>query len=79
MDCQWPSYDPELVKAPEILIVVQVNGKVRDKITVPLGTPEERIKELALEAPGARRHTEGKQIRRIIYVPDKLVNIVCGT
>lgn len=79
LDCRWPSYDPELVKAPEILIVVQVNGKVRDKITVPQGTPEERIKELALEAPGARRHTEGKQIRRIIYVPDKLVNIVCGT
>ncbi len=79
LDCQWPSYDPELVKAPEILIVVQVNGKVRDKITVPQGTPEERIKELALETPGARRHTQGKRIRRIIYVPGKLVNIVCGT
>jgi len=54
-----------------------VNGKLRDRITVPASWDEERIKEQALKSPRIRRHTEGKEIRRIIYVPRRLVNIVC--
>ena len=77
IDQPWPRYDPKAVKAEEILIVVQVNGKVRDRIMVPADTPEEEIKRRALEAPGVRRHTEGKEIRRVIYVPGRLVNVVC--
>jgi len=73
----WPSYDPEAVLEEEMLIVVQVNGKLRDRITVPASWNEERIKEQALQSPKVRRHTEGKEIRRIIYVPKRLVNIVC--
>ncbi len=77
IDQPWPRYDPEAVKAEEILIVVQVNGKVRDRIMVPADTPGEEIKRRALETPGVKRHTEGKEIRRVIYVPGRLVNVVC--
>ncbi len=77
IDQPWPRYDPKAVKAEEILIVVQVNGKVRDRIMVPADAPEEEIKRRALETPGVKRHTEGKQIRRVIYVPGRLVNVVC--
>ena len=76
-DAPWPSYDPDAVLEEEMLIVVQVNGKLRDRITVPASWDEERIKEQALKSPRIRRHTEGKEIRRIIYVPRRLVNIVC--
>ena len=76
-DVPWPSYDPDAVLEEEMLIVVQVNGKLRDRITVPASWDEERIKEQALKSPRIRRHTEGKEIRRIIYVPRRLVNIVC--
>ncbi|RLA83686.1 MAG: leucine--tRNA ligase, partial [Deltaproteobacteria bacterium] len=76
-DAPWPSYDPDAVLEEEMLIVVQVNGKLRDRITVPASWDEERIKEQALRSPRIRRHTEGKEIRRIIYVPKRLVNIVC--
>jgi len=76
-DVPWPSYDPGAVLEEEMLIVVQVNGKLRDRITVPASWDEERIKEQALKSPRIRRHTEGKEIRRIIYVPKRLVNIVC--
>lgn len=74
----WPSYDPDALRSAEMVIVVQVNGKVRDKLTVPEDTPEEEIKALALKTPGAMRHCQGKEVRRVIYVPGKLVNIVCG-
>ena len=77
IDQPWPRYDPKAVKAEEILIVVQVNGKVRDRIMVPADAPEEEIKRRALETPGVKRHTEGKEIRRVIYVPGRLVNVVC--
>ncbi len=77
IDHPWPRYDPEAVRAAEILIIVQVNGKVRDRITVPADADEEEIKQRALETQGVKRHTQGKEIRRVIYVPKRLVNVVC--
>jgi len=55
---------------------VQVNGRVRDRLDVPVDIEDEEAKQLALASNGAQRHTEGKQIRRVIYVPGRLVNIV---
>jgi len=72
----WPSYDPELAKEDLAEIVVQVNGKLRSRIFVPFGTAEDALKEQALADPKARPYLDGKQVAKVIVVPDKLVNIV---
>jgi len=59
-----------------ITIVVQVNGRVRGRIVVPIDADEATIKELALQEPNVRAHLEGRKIKRIIIVPHKIVNIV---
>ena len=56
--------------------VVQVNGRVRDKIEAPASVSEEEAKEMALASDRIAPHVEGKQVRKVIYVPGKLVNIV---
>jgi len=73
----WPNYDEEAIRSEKITIVVQVDGKVRDRILVPEDAEEDQIKELALNSPGAKRHLEGKKVKKIVYVPKRLVNIVC--
>jgi leucyl-tRNA synthetase len=72
----WPERDEEIAAEETITLVVQVSGRVRDRLEVPADIEEEAAKELALSSDGARRHTEGKQITRVIYVPGRLVNIV---
>jgi leucyl-tRNA synthetase len=72
----WPKWDEELAKEDEITLVVQVNGKVRDRIQAPADIAEERAKELALASQRVQSHIAGKQTERIIYVPGKLVNVV---
>ncbi|MDO8614575.1 MAG: leucine--tRNA ligase [Dehalococcoidia bacterium] len=72
----WPAWDAELAREAEVTLVVQVNGKVRDRIQVAAGIPEGEAKELALASPQVRRYLEGAEIVRVIYVPGKLVNIV---
>jgi leucyl-tRNA synthetase len=71
----WPSYDPEAAKEEEIELVVQVNGKVRAKIMIPAGLPDEEIKGKALEDPKIKEFTAGG-IKKIIVVKGKLVNMV---
>ena len=72
----WPTYDPELAKEDLAEIVVQVNGKLRSHIYLSFGTPEGVLKARALEDPKVRPFIDGKQIVKVIVVPDKLVNIV---
>jgi leucyl-tRNA synthetase len=72
----WPSYDESLTAAEQVTLVVQVNGKVRDRIEVATDVSEEQAKELALASERVRAHTEGKEIARVIYVPGRLVNVV---
>jgi leucyl-tRNA synthetase len=57
-------------------VVVQVNGKVRARLHVPRGIPEERLRSLALEEPRLRVWLEGRAIRKVVVIPEKLVNIV---
>ena len=57
-------------------IAVQVNGKVRDRITLPLDAPEDAARTAALAAPGVKSHTSGKEIARVIYVPNRLLNLI---
>jgi leucyl-tRNA synthetase len=72
----WPEFDAELAKQDEITLIVQVNGKVRDKLTVPADISEGQARELALASEGAQRFMEGKPAREVIVVPGRLVNIV---
>jgi leucyl-tRNA synthetase len=73
----WPEYDPEAVLEEEILIVIQVNGRLRDRMTIPVSFGEEEVKAWALKSERIRRLLEDKEIKRVILVPKKLVNIVC--
>jgi leucyl-tRNA synthetase len=73
----WPEYDPEAIAEEEIVVVVQVNGKLRDRLLIPVSAQEEEVKEMALTSPKVKRYTEGKEVTKTIFVPRKLVNIVC--
>lgn len=72
----WCEADEEAAKVEEQVIVVQVNGKMRDRLIVPVGISEEELRSLALNCRGVKAHIAGKQIKRIIVVPNRLVNIV---
>ena len=73
---EWPKYDPELAKDEEVEMVVQVNGKVRDRLIVAADVTEDEIKETALESEKIKAFTEGKEVKKIIFVPGRLINIV---
>ncbi|MGE5576755.1 MAG: leucine--tRNA ligase [Syntrophothermus sp.] len=72
----WPSYDPVALAAEEMTIVVQVNGKVRDRLTVPVDIEQEELKAAALSLEKVKEFTGGKSIGNVVVVPKKLVNIV---
>ncbi len=72
----WPVYDEGLVRAEEFELVVQVNGKVRDRFEVPSSASEDELIERALASERVRAHLDGKEIRQRIVVPRKLVNLV---
>ena len=72
----WPEYDPAAAAEEMITLVVQVNGKVRDRVQVPVGVTEAQAKAAALASEGAKKHLEGKPPRQVVYVPGRLVNIV---
>jgi leucyl-tRNA synthetase len=74
----WPEYDPSAVVDEEVLVVVQVNGKLRSKITLPAGMDEDSLKAKALSDEKVQPFLEGFQVRKVICVPGKLVNIVVG-
>jgi leucyl-tRNA synthetase len=61
-----------------VTLVIQVNGKVRDRLEMPAGTNKEEAEQSALAAPKVQSYLEGKQILKAIVVPDRLVNIVCS-
>ena len=73
-----PTWDPELAAEEQITLVVQVNGKVRDKLTVAADIDEEEAKKLALASHRVQAHINGKQVRQLVYVPGRLVNVVVG-
>jgi leucyl-tRNA synthetase len=77
-DRQWPEWDEEAAKEETIELVVQVNGKVRAKMMMPAGTPDEEIRRMALEDKKIRESIGGKEIKKVIVVRGKLVNIVIG-
>ncbi len=72
----WPTYDESLLVDAEVEIVVQVNGKVRAKLNIPKDLSKEEMQDLALQDENVKLSIEGKDIKKIIAVPQKLVNIV---
>ncbi|MCL1855999.1 MAG: class I tRNA ligase family protein, partial [Clostridia bacterium] len=72
----WPVYEEDALTADSVTIVVQVNGKIRDKFGAAPDTPREELEKTARSLPGIQKWTEGKAIVKVIAVPGKLVNIV---
>jgi leucyl-tRNA synthetase len=72
----WPEADPALLLEEEATIVVQVNGKVRGRLLLPRGVSEEEALRAAREDVKVATHLEGKTVRRLVYVPDRLLNVV---
>jgi leucyl-tRNA synthetase len=73
---RWPEWDEKLAEDEVIPLIVQVNGKVRDKLMVPATISEDMARRLAQESPKVQAHTAGKAVIQVIYVPFKLVNLV---
>ncbi|SNR76303.1 leucine--tRNA ligase [Desulfurobacterium atlanticum] len=73
---RWPKVDEEALIKEEIELPVQINGKVREKVTVPADIDEEKLKEVVLSLEKIKKYTEGKEIKKFIYVKGRLVNVV---
>jgi leucyl-tRNA synthetase len=72
----WPEYDDVMTLDEVITIVVQVNGKLRDRLEVPRGEEQESVTEQAMASPKVQPYLEGHEVVKVITVPEKLVNIV---
>ncbi|KGF13371.1 leucine--tRNA ligase [Peptostreptococcus sp. MV1] len=75
-DIGWPDYDESAIQLDEVEIIVQVNGKVRNKINAPVGIDQDAMKDLALNDEKIKEFIEGKNVVKVIAIPSKLVNIV---
>ncbi|MFA5777189.1 MAG: class I tRNA ligase family protein [Parcubacteria group bacterium] len=73
---KWPEYDLELIKDEEIELVIQINGKLRDRIKVPADISEGEVKKLAMESEKIKNFIGNKEIKKVIFVKGKLINIV---
>ncbi|RRD39601.1 leucine--tRNA ligase [Leptotrichia sp. OH3620_COT-345] len=73
---EWPIFDEELTKENKINLVIQINGKVRDMVPIKIGFSKEEAEKLAFASEKTKKFIEGKEIVKVIVVPDKLVNIV---
>jgi leucyl-tRNA synthetase len=78
-DQSWPEYIEEIANEEEITLVIQVNGKLRDKVLVPASIGEAEAKELALGRERVKAYVGGKSLSRIIYAPKRVVNIVLAS
>nr|MDQ6940323.1 class I tRNA ligase family protein [Verrucomicrobiota bacterium] len=74
----WPEFDPALLVEDEVEIILQVNGKVRDRVRAPINAPNEQLEQVALANPRVQEFIAGKTVRKIIVVPNKLVNVVAN-
>ena len=75
-DAAWPAHDPALLVDDEVTVAVQVNGKLRDTLTAPKGSSKDALEAMALQSEKISKLLEGATPRKVIVVPDRLVNIV---
>ncbi|MEO0869499.1 MAG: class I tRNA ligase family protein, partial [Cyanobacteria bacterium J06642_11] len=72
----WPAFEPSALVADEITLVIQIKGKTRGTISVPAGANKAELEQYARDSDIAKKHLEGKEIKKVIVVPGKLVNFV---
>jgi leucyl-tRNA synthetase len=72
----WPKYNRSFIEEDSFLLIVQINGKVRDKIESKAGLTEEKAKKLTFQSQRVKKWIGGKEIKKVIFVPGKLINIV---
>jgi len=77
-DARWPEWNEALTVEDSVEVVVQVNGKTRSKVTVSRGAEQGVVVEAAQRDAAVRRFTEGKEVRKVVYVPNRLLNLVVG-
>ncbi len=75
-DAAWPAHDPAMLVEDEVTIAIQHKGKLRDTLTVPKGASKDTLEALALSSEKVQRSLDGAEVRKVIVVPDRLVNIV---
>ena len=73
---KWPRYEPKLVREEKITLIIQINGKVRDKVEVEANTSKEKARVIAFSREKVKKYILGKEIKKIIFVPEKLINFV---
>ncbi|WP_455197677.1 class I tRNA ligase family protein, partial [Kaarinaea lacus] len=76
LDAEWPMPDADALVKESIELVVQVNGKLRGKVSVPANADKQQIETLAMQDDNVQRHIEGKAVRKVVVVPGRLINIV---
>lgn len=74
----WPAYDSNLIKETSVTLVIQISGKVRGQATMDVDADEEKVRAIALALPEIKKWIAGKDIKKIIYIKNKLLNIVTG-
>jgi len=72
----WPKYDKELVKEEKFIFIIQINGKIRDKVEIEKGISREKVEEIVFSREKTQKWIKDKEIKKIIFVPDKLINLV---
>ena len=72
----WPAFQAEVAKADEIVVPVQVNGKVRSRLTVPAEASEMELEQLALADPAVKTYTDGKTVKKVVVAKGRLVSVV---
>ena len=72
----WPEYDEKYLQEEIVDLVLQINGKTRDVLRVARDLAEEKIKEMALDSEKIKRHLEGKQIKKTIFIKNRLINLI---
>ena len=73
---EWPNYNEELIKENKINLVIQINGKIRDTISVEVGISNEESEKLAFNSERIKKFIDGKEVLKVIVIPNKLVNVV---
>lgn len=74
----WPTYDPKLIEKVTATIIIQINGKLRGQIMLETNADEQTVQKASLELPEIKKWIEGKNIRKVIYIKNKLINFVVG-
>jgi leucyl-tRNA synthetase len=74
----WPECNPQYLQESVVEVPIQINGKVRGHVTVPVNAGEDEVKEAALADPRVKKYLEGSSVRKVIVIPKKLISVVAG-